>query len=222
MATRHNIATLSILSVLLAISRVASAQSVSESEVLAAIQAGENKKMEALVSTCVAGPGFGEDFAAGLAGGLQHNGSYSVTVSTNAGRIAYMAASAKRLYKKFTPDNMTDELRTPSVFVNVEPNKPPRGRNEVSVPAPIQHVVLKSKAKPEAVAQPTKLDTEQVAFSNLLGATLDASRAVAIFDLVAVRELPAGDVDVVIVTAAGERRCKIGGKDRARLFTEAR
>jgi hypothetical protein len=129
-----------------------------------------------------------------------------------------MAASAKRLYKKFTPENMTDDLRTPSVFVSVEPNDPPRGQNEIAVPAPIERVVLKSKSKTEAVAQPTKIDTEQVAFSNLLGAKLDASRAVAVFDIASVRELPAGDIDVVVITAAGERRCKIGTKDRARLL----
>jgi hypothetical protein len=33
-----------------------------------------------------------------------------------------------------------------------------------------------------------------------------------------VRELPAGDFDVVLVTQAGERRCKVGSGDRARLF----
>jgi hypothetical protein len=35
---------------------------------------------------------------------------------------------------------------------------------------------------------------------------------------ISVKELPAGDFDVVVITQAGERRCKVGAKDRARLF----
>jgi len=203
----------------LAFARGGSAQTkLTDAEVLAAIQAGEGKKYDGFVSTCTATAGFGEGFAANVAGGLQQNGSYTVVVSGNTGRIASLAANAKRLYKKFAPQDVTDELRSPAVFVAVEPNNPPRDPKVVSVPAPIQQIVLKSKTNPNTVAQPTKIDTEPVEFSNLVGGKFASNRAIATFDLASFLELPSGDVDVVIVTEPGERRCKIGTKDRARLF----
>jgi hypothetical protein len=33
-----------------------------------------------------------------------------------------------------------------------------------------------------------------------------------------VQELPAGEIDIILVTQAGERRCKVGIKDRVRLL----
>jgi len=101
----------------------------------------------------------------------------------------------------------------------VEPNGPSRSSNTISVPAPIEHVVLKSKAKGETVVQPMKVETEPVEWSNLLGGKVEGNRAVAMFDWSAVRELPAGEFDIVVITPLGERRCKVGTKDRARLFS---
>ena len=180
---------------------------------------GRRQEAGTLVETCFAGPGFGEDFGGNLTGGLQQTGSYTVTISANAGRIAYMAANAKRLYQKFTADNVTEDLRQPAVFLSIEPNQPPRDPKVIKVPAPIEQVVLKSRVKNDAVTQPTKLDKEPVEFANLAGAKFQSTRAVAVFDLAAVRELPAGDVDVVVVTPVGERECKLNAKDRARLFS---
>jgi hypothetical protein len=82
----------------------------------------------------------------------------------------------------------------------------------------IERVVLKSKSNPNAVAQPTHLEFAPQAWSNLLGGTVQANSAWATFQLSDVRELPPGDFDVVVVTQAGERRCKVGTKDRAKLF----
>lgn len=194
------------------------AQKISDAEALAAIKAGESKKFGDLVSNCVAGAGFAENMAAGVAGGIQRTGSFDVTLSANAGRIAYLAADAKRLYKPFTLTDIPDELRQPAVIVLVEPMKPTTSQNTVNVPAVIDHVVLKSKAVAEVVIQPTKVDTEPVTWSNLLGGKVDGNRAIAWFDYNAVRELPPGDFDMVVITGAGERRCKVGGKDRIKLF----
>lgn len=48
--------------------------------------------------------------------------------------------------------------------------------------------------------------------------SIQGNQAVAVFHLNQVKELPPGDVDIVLVTEAGERRCKIGTKDRAKLI----
>lgn len=198
------------------------AQSLTDQQIADAIRAGEARKFSDLVSNCAATAGFGESMAAGLAGGVQRDGSYGVTVSGNVGRIAFMAARAKRLYKKFSIDNVTEELRAPAIFVDVEPRDPSRSQQTISVAAPIEHIVLKSKVNPEAVVQPEKVDTEPVEWSNLLGGKVEANRAVAYFDYNAVKELPSGDFDVVVITPAGERRCKVGSKDRLKLFGSSR
>jgi hypothetical protein len=44
------------------------------------------------------------------------------------------------------------------------------------------------------------------------------SRARATFSAEAIKALPAGDLDVVIVTADGERRCSVQARQRVRLF----
>jgi hypothetical protein len=68
------------------------------------------------------------------------------------------------------------------------------------------------------VVQQAKLDFEPVEWSNLMGGQMDANRAVAELDPASIRELPAGEFDIVLVTTAGERRCKVGLDDRKRLF----
>jgi hypothetical protein len=194
------------------------AQALTDAEVADSIKAGQAKKFDHLVSDCNATAGFGEGMAASMAGGLQRDGSYSLTLSTNAGRIAYMAARAKRLYKPFSLETVTEDLRAPAVIVSVEPNEPTRGTKSVSVPAVIEHVVLKSKTKADISIQPSHIEIEPVEFSNLLGAKIESSRAVAFFSFDAVKELPPGEFDMVVITPQGERRCKVGLKDRSRLF----
>jgi hypothetical protein len=82
--------------------------------------------------------------------------------------------------------------------------------------------VLKSKTNPSAVVQPEHLEFSPVEWSNLLGGKVQGNSGWASFPIGAVRELPAGEFDVVLVTQAGERRCKVGMKDRTRLFTQQR
>lgn len=47
---------------------------------------------------------------------------------------------------------------------------------------------------------------------------VERSRATAAFAIGAVRALRAGDLDIVVLTAAGERRCTVSARDRLRLF----
>lgn len=191
---------------------------LTDAQITEAIKSGESKKFNHLVSDCVAKAGLGQSMAASLAGGVQRDGAFTVTISGNAGRVAFMAAQAKRLYRKFSIDNVSEDLRAPTIVVSVDPRDPARGSNSISIAAPIEHVVLKSKVNPDVSLQPEKVNTEPVEWSNLMGGKVEGNRAVAFFDYRAVRELPVGDIDVVVVTPAGERRCKIGTKDRNKLF----
>jgi hypothetical protein len=195
----------------------AQSETLNDAQILDAIKAGEAKKIDALTSDCFATSGFGEGMAASLAGGVQRDGSYHVIVSGSAGRMAYMAREAKRLYKKFGLGDVTEEMRQPAFVVSVYPSDPTRRSNGFSVSAVIDHVVLKSKVNADAVVQPEKVEKEPVEWSNLLGGKVESNSALALFDFNQVRELPSGDFDVVVITGHGERRCKVGLKDRQKL-----
>lgn len=141
---------------------------------------------------------------------LEH---FHVSVSKTAGEIARLFADARRLYKTPTPADVPNELKTDAVYVFVDPHQPTSG----SPPAPIEHIVLKSKDSGGTV-QPVSLKITPVEWAVAVGGSKPPTRATARFEIGPVRELPAGDFDVVVITTGGERRCKVGARDRQRLF----
>ena len=50
-----------------------------------------------------------------------------------------------------------------------------------------------------------------------MGGEVQGNSAVAVFPLDAVKGLPVGDFDVVVITNAGERECKVGANDRKKF-----
>ncbi len=97
------------------------------------------------------------------------------------------------------------------VTVAVRAKKDIRTSGATKVAAPIDTVLLRSPFKSEAIAQPT-------AFT----AGAEATEGTATFEPSAVALLPKGDVDVIVVTADGERLCRITGKERQRLVAASR
>jgi hypothetical protein len=95
------------------------AQTLDDAAVGSALQAGLSKKHYSLglVSSCVAAPGFGAGLGASMAGGVQPTGVFDVLVSRAAGRIAFLAAESKRLYKTFGLADVTPELRDDSTVL---------------------------------------------------------------------------------------------------------
>ena len=89
--------------------------------------------------------------------------------------------------------------------LKVEPKKPVEAGAATKVAAPIDKVLLRSPFKSEATALPTRESSET------------SGTHVATFDLDAIRALPNGDVNVVIVTPDGERVCRISRSERQKL-----
>jgi hypothetical protein len=188
---------------------------LSDADVDAAIRAGLRNDMRSLFASCDADAGLRQEIAANLAGGMKPTGGFRVTMSTNIGRITRLAADAKRLYQPFTVAHVPEHFRQAGVVVVVEPKRPTVDRGRVELPAEIQRVILKPKATVATVVQPETLVMESVEWTNLFGATFRGNHAVAIFSHAAVSELPPDAFDVVVITIAGERRCKV---DRDHLF----
>jgi hypothetical protein len=164
-------------------------QTMTDTDIDAAIKAGLTK-YDHLVSRCTATVGFGASgIGAAMMGGIQPTGGFDVTVSTNAGRVAYLAADAKRLYKPFSAADVPESLKQPAIFVFADPMKPSHTSNMVAVAAPVDRIVLKSKAQPNIVVQPETFETEPVEWSNLLGGKVQSTRGLALFAHAAVKEL---------------------------------
>ena len=176
----------------------------------AAIDKGKESE---LFSKCTATEMAIDRFLIG-AGGHPDIAHFHVTVSKTAGEIGRLFAEARRLYKPTTREAVPRELQADAVYVFADPHQPPPGYN---LPPPIEHVVLKSKNSGAAV-QPAAVKLTPVEWAIASGGVNPPNRASARFELGPVRELPAGDFDVVLITTAGERRCKVGAKDRQRLF----
>lgn len=195
------------------------AQQLSDVEIAAAIKAGTSgqKEMKTLRDECIATAGFGEAFSKNLAGGVQPIGAFNVITSTTAGQIATMASDAKRLYEPFSAESVPTELRTRALFVTATPHNPSTSSGTTAIAAPIEQLILQSKAHRDAVVKPRLFSAVPVEWSNLLGGKVTNNMGSAQFDLDEVRALPAGDVDIVLITTAGERRCKLGTQDRLRL-----
>jgi hypothetical protein len=87
---------------------------------------------------------------------------------------------------------------------------------------------LASKADPSSVAHSETFETEEVdweqrgidrtALAVALHMSIRKSRATALFPVAFLNAVPVGDLDIIVGTRAGERRCTIRTTDRLRLF----
>jgi hypothetical protein len=164
-------------------------------------------------------------------------------LATNQGAIAFLAHQAKEGGKTPSVSDVPTWALTPAAYVFVEARKPPRVWSassgaipRVEVPSSIEAIVINSMAAPVGEApKPERFQVADASFSesSWLESQLptqigpdgrprpmlfERSRARATFSSESVMALPAGDVEVVVVTKAGERRCSIRARDRVRLF----
>ncbi|MGE3703969.1 MAG: hypothetical protein AB7I13_01765 [Vicinamibacterales bacterium] len=132
-----------------------------------------------------------------------------------------LAGEAKKKYQPFTIEDVGDDLLTPTLFVVASPNAPHFTSGSWHRTMPADHLVLKRKGakgdNPADVLQPTKLETFPESWSNAMGGKWDGQGVTAMFDMAAFKAMPGDEIDIVVITSAGERRCKIGRKDRAAL-----
>jgi hypothetical protein len=199
----------------------AQTERLSEAQVLAAIATGESGHAGRLTTTCVAHPEIGEAMTAARAGGVQRDGNFTLTVATAAGEIAVRAAAARKLNKWLHIEEISDETRVAGISVLAQPD-PPRTSNtgdiaKTSVAGIIQDVEIRLKAQPGVVVEPGQVDVEPLEWK-VVGDVIPGNRAVARFSFSQLRALPVGDVDVVVITRDGERRCTVSQRERRRLL----
>ena len=234
---------ITLLSVLFGFVVSVGAQNLDDAAVEKAIRAGQDNKFRQWSAECKASASLSEkrkDGAASWTSGSVHfTGAFQVTISTNSGRVALLAAESRRQQKPLRAADVPERFRREGLHLLVDPIKPGKDwGGGVEVPASIDRVVLRSKAEPNAVVQPEVFNTEDATwdFDRVIIARLapgggwetnvfKKSRAIAVFPIEAIKTLPAGDLDVVVITEpmkearslAGERVCTIRASDRLRL-----
>ncbi len=198
------------LFVLSALGGTTCAQTMTAAEIEAAVHAGQEGKDDQLIASCTATASTLERWLIGS--DLHPDGEhFHVQFALTAGRIAALAGEAKRQYKPFGPKDIPRQLQEAAAFVSAAPHQ---RKPDIRVPQ-IEHVVLKSKNG--TVVQPDAIATAPVPWPSA-PSLHPPNQVMARFPLAPVRELPAGDFDVVLITRDGERKCKIGARDRERLF----
>jgi hypothetical protein len=133
-----------------------------------------------------------------------------------------LSAAARRFYKPFIAAQVPEDLQTVAVFMTAEPSEPSVSsttRGSISVAAPIELMVLKAWPNRKLFVKPTEFKTEPVEWPNIAGQTLRGNRARAKFEIGQMMELTAGDLEVAVVTQAGERTCILPARDRRRVFS---
>lgn len=121
-----------------------------------------------------------------------------------AGLAKHVAATSTEGIERTGSYDVTLTASAGIVEMRVEPKHPVEAGEATKVAAPIERVLLRSPYKSEATALPAR--------SAAAGTDL-----VATFELDAVRKLPSGDVNAVVITADGERSCRIKNGDRRKL-----
>ena len=199
----------------------AAGQSLTPEEIDKAIQAGQRGTHKQLIATCQAVIGFGEIFK-GERTGLDFSGSYEVNVSQTVGQIALLSAAARRFYKPFVAAQVPEDLKTVAVFLTAEPSEPyvsSTTSGSISVAAPIELIVIKAFPNRRLFVKPTEFKTEPVEWPNIAGQTLRGNRARAKFEIGQMMELTAGELEIAVVTQAGERSCILPARDRKRVLS---
>ncbi len=189
-----------------------------DDDIAAAIKSGQGGKFDGLIAHCFAAASFGASMTAGLDGKPQPVGVIQLLLTASTGRIARQAAEAKRLYRPFSSDALSPDLREWHVYVEALPNEPTRGASVQYAPT-VQQIVLRSRATTLPVALPQDFQSEPVTWGNLAGGTISSNHAIARFDWKDVATIPRGDLEIVLVTDAGERTCRISEKDRLQVLS---
>ena len=144
-----------------------------------------------------------------------------MTFTSHFGQIAMAVADRESKYMPPpAPEDIGDGLRQPALSLWIEPiGDTNSGNSTVDLSASIDHVVIRPEDREGGTIQPQEITTEPVSFQNLFGAEFVSTRALATFPADSALEASADrDLEVVIITPAGERKCNVDNDRIYRMF----
>ena len=194
---------------------------LTDSEVQAALDIGlDGDEIKKVRRYCDARAGFGETLGGSLFNsGTTSLGQFRVTMSSNIGEIALIAYEKKRRYQPVGLEDVPAELREPAAFVSIAPLGDSAADGQIDLPSLIEHVIARPQGDEYGAVQPLSIQTNPTYLQNLLGAQIAANTAIVSFPAQAIYEIAENDdVEIVVITAAGERKCDINDDDIRRMF----
>ena len=216
--TKRTLVGLMLLAVLLA-GMPALAQEASDEVLQRFITIGSDDRFDDIQAGCMAR-------TSGWGGLLQVAGTgnveqYSVGATTWLARVTLEARAAA---EKLLPEPPIEDMRlmeTERLFV-VSISPVALNMTGAALLKDIEHVVLRPRGdgKNEHVVQPREVTAaETMTYENLFGASYNATGVLATFDSTPVLEMAQRkDVEVVIITSGGQRKCNIDDKKIRRQF----
>jgi hypothetical protein len=144
------------------------------------------------------------------------SGAFRVGVIGPMTSIGITAAAATKQFKPFTVADVAADARQLRWTLSVVPAKPGSVGGNWTVSAPVNEVLLQRHGVTDIadVIRPISTTFTPETWSNAMGAKFEGRGAIAVFDATT---LPAGDLDIVIVTSANPRRYELPAKDRAKV-----
>ena len=194
---------------------------LTDSEVQAALAIGlDGDEIRKVRRYCDARAGFGEILGKSLVSmGTTTLGRFRATMSSNIGEIALIAYERKRKYQPVGLEDVPAELREPAAFVTIAPLGDSAADGQLDLPSLIEHVIVRPQGDKDGAVQPLSIQTNPTYLQNLLGAVIAANTAIVSFPAEAIYEIAQNDdVEIVVITAAGERKCDINDDDVRRMF----
>ena len=143
---------------------------------------------------------------------------YAIWAQGPYARIETASADAARKYTSFGPADVTAEMRGPTLDIGVqqEIKQWPDGSLKSDV-VPVEHLIIRgfdANGEPGPAVQPTHIEPLPSTWANLMGGKLETKGVLATFDT---RAFPAGDLQLVVITASKECRTTIHERDRVKL-----
>jgi len=138
---------------------------------------------------------------------------YNVLAQGPYGRVVDASAQAARKYMPFGPNDVSAEIRAPTLTVAVQQKL----FNAKTTVVPVEHIVIRSVARDgegTQIVQPTHVEELPESYYNLLGAKIETKGVWATFDLKAV---PAGDLQFVVILSNKECNARLRERDRDKI-----
>ena len=194
------------------------AQEVSDEDLARFIRLGIDDKHDDIQAGCMARASGWDGFLQAAA--TENVETYSVGVSTWLFRVAMEAhVTSQRLLPAPTVDEMR-ALEQDLVVVSVSPLA--LTMTGARLLNHIDHVVLRARGDKSnrTVVQPLEVATQDThTYENLFGASVEASGVLATFEAAPVLEIARlRDVEVLIMTTGGQRKCHVDDKKVRRQF----
>jgi hypothetical protein len=159
---------IAVVGVLFGFAAGVGAQTLDDTAVEKAIQAGRDNKFQQWSAECKAGSSLSERRKAGkttpwTTNSVHFTGPFHISLATNSGRVALLAAEAKRQQKPLRAADVPERFRGEGLHLLVEPVKPGTDwGGGVEVPASIDRVVLRSKTVRQVRLCTQRLSTRKI------------------------------------------------------------